>query len=98
MPTTNDQGSKKPMNFSLRICLGLAVMTALAGCATPGPMPVVQRNPEALRPSNATATNANHSEEIGSSEGDSGAPLPPTITRGTGQVINRSVASQPPPL
>ena len=82
-----------PIRFSLLAPICLA--TALAGCVTPA-VPRMERNPDALTV--APASRPANGSIPGIGEGNAPSRnLSPTITRGTGQVINQNAASQPPP-
>ena len=73
-----------------RLLLPLAIVAALVGCAT-GPMPTIERNPDPL--TLPVIARGDGGEAIGG--GPSAAE--PTLTLGTGQLIDRSLAAQKPP-
>ena len=82
-----------PIRFSLLAPIFLA--TVLAGCVTPD-APRMQRNPDALNV--APASRPADGSIAGTSEDNAPSRnAKPTITRGTGQVINERAANQPPP-
>lgn len=87
------------MKFPIRIALivPMSLLTLLAGCVTPS-APVMHSNPERLT---ATAMNQppppTASEIASGAAADAGKRVGPSITRGTGQVINQQAAAQPPP-
>ena len=92
----NNSMKKQAMIFPTRPSLLVAALlaTLLAGCVTPSG-PVIRRNPDALvvrpavPPAGATGLGVQ-----GDRPSRSAAP---SITRGSGQVINQRVAAQPPP-
>lgn len=82
-----------PIRFSLLAPICLA--TLLTGCVTPD-APRMQRNPDALNV--APAARPGNGSIAGTSEDSAPSRnAQPTITRGTGQVINERAANQPPP-
>ena len=93
--------------FHLRSALVAALATAIAACASMPP-PNVQRRGDvthAPAPGTSSAGGTGRSVVVTGANGVQSQPLPedaeagvrPLIRRGTGQVINRSAASAPPP-
>jgi general secretion pathway protein D len=91
--------------FHLRSALIAALATVIAACASMPPPNVQRRGDVSHTPAAGTSSGAGRSVVVTGANGVQSQPLPedaeagarPLIRRGTGQVINRSAASAPPP-